>query len=241
MNQISHRSEYLTGTRKALPVVFGYIPIGIAYAIMAGQAGLTPAETVFMSLTVFAGASQMMAVGMIAEGASVIAIIIATFILNFRHFIMSTCIFNRATEGSVPLRTISSYFVTDESFALFTTGKEVSSSIYFYLGIGTVSYVSWVSGAILGSVASAFLPAILSASFAIALYAMFISLLTPNLVGNYRLILLVLLTALTNTILHSFLSDSWSLIFSTLICAAIGTFFIDNDNDDENEKEVRHA
>ncbi|MBQ9832033.1 MAG: AzlC family ABC transporter permease [Methanocorpusculum sp.] len=51
------------------PVLLGFIPVGIAYAIMARQAGFDIFETCFMSVAVFAGASQMMAVGMYAQGA----------------------------------------------------------------------------------------------------------------------------------------------------------------------------
>ena len=68
-----------------IPVMIGFIPVAIAFAIMAANAGLGIAETISMSLFVFAGASQMMSVGMIAEGAGMLAIVIATFIINLRR------------------------------------------------------------------------------------------------------------------------------------------------------------
>ena len=66
---MSKRDEYLAGARAGIPVLLGFIPVGIAYAIMARQAGFDIFETCFMSIAVFAGASQMMAVGMYAQGA----------------------------------------------------------------------------------------------------------------------------------------------------------------------------
>lgn len=66
---MSKRDEYLAGARAGIPVLLGFIPVGIAYAIMARQAGFDIFETCFMSVAVFAGASQMMAVGMYAQGA----------------------------------------------------------------------------------------------------------------------------------------------------------------------------
>ena len=66
---MTKRTEYLAGLKAAVPVIFGFIPVGIAYAIMARQAGFDIFETCFMSIAVFAGASQMMAVGMHAQGA----------------------------------------------------------------------------------------------------------------------------------------------------------------------------
>lgn len=95
MSDKKSRGQYLTGMRAAVPVILGFVPVGIAYAIMARQAGFSVFETIFMSVTVFAGVSQMMAVGMYAQGAGIIAVILATFILNLRHLIMSTCVINR--------------------------------------------------------------------------------------------------------------------------------------------------
>ena len=70
---MTKRTEYLAGLKSAVPVIFGFIPVGIAYAIMARQAGFDIFETCFMSIAVFAGASQMMAVGMYAQGAGLAA------------------------------------------------------------------------------------------------------------------------------------------------------------------------
>ena len=70
---MSKKDEYLAGARAGIPVLLGFIPVGIAYAIMARQAGFDIFETCFMSVTVFAGASQMMAVGMYAQGAGLAA------------------------------------------------------------------------------------------------------------------------------------------------------------------------
>ena len=83
--------QYLTGIRSGLPVIPSFLPVGIAYAIIAQQAGFTPFETVLMSATVLAGSSQIMAAGMVLQGAGLAAVIFATFVLNLRHLIMSTC------------------------------------------------------------------------------------------------------------------------------------------------------
>ena len=91
----NRKSQLKSGMKSGIPIIFGFIPVGIAYAIMARHAGFSATETVFMSVAVFAGASQMMAVGMYAQGASVAVLILTTFILNLRHLIMSTCIMNK--------------------------------------------------------------------------------------------------------------------------------------------------
>lgn len=117
---MTHKQQYISGLRAGAPVILGYVPVGIAYAIMAQQTGFSIMETARgMSLFVFAGASQMMAVGMYAQGASVIAMIVATFILNLRHLIMSTCVMNRMKQDSVKVKLLASFGVTDEAFAIY--------------------------------------------------------------------------------------------------------------------------
>ena len=118
---MTKKVQFLHGVRAGVPVILGFVPVGIAYAIMARQAGFSVLRTSLMSLTVFAGASQMMAAGMYAQGAGMLAIILTTFILNLRHIIMSTCVFQRMRDGTAKTRLPLSFGVTDESFAIFTT------------------------------------------------------------------------------------------------------------------------
>lgn len=238
MRKISENSnavQYLDGVRCALPVILGFIPVGIAYAIMARHAGFSVGETCTMSLTVFAGASEMMAVGMYAGGASIVAVILATFILNLRHVIMSTCVFNDMKSAKLGLRLLSAFGVTDESFAIFTTSEKEKRTAAFFMGLITVSYASWNVGTLIGALSSDILPEIVSASFGIALYAMFIGLIMPGLRANLRLAVLVIFTAAVNTILNFFIDSSWALIISTLLCAAIGAFFVDLSEESEAE------
>ena len=226
-DQTNRLKQYLRGLRAGIPVIFGFIPVGIAYAIMARQAGFSTLQTCLMSLSVFAGASQMMAVGMYAQGAGVIAMIVATFILNLRHVIMSTCVAERMPPLRLWQKLLAGFGVTDESFAIFTTEKKENLTVWFFFGMITVTYSSWNVGTLIGALASDVLPTILTASLGVALYAMFIGLLVPNLTGNLRLVLLVVMTAVTNTLLNLFMESSWALIVSTLVCAAVGVFFVD--------------
>ena len=221
------KEQYVRGFRAGLPVMFGFVPVGVAYAIMAQQAGFSPQETVLMSAAVFAGASQMLAVGMYAQGAGLAAMILAVFLLNLRHLIMSTCVINRMRDGGLGLRLLAAFGVTDESFAIYTTQEEERCTVFYFLGLITATYSSWVGGSALGAAASGLLPPVLSASLGVALYAMFLGLLTPSLRGNLRLGILVAATACVNTGLCQVLPSSWALIVSTLACALAGVWFVD--------------
>ena len=63
------RSGWLKGCLRAMPIVFGYLPVGFAYGILAQKSGLSVFNALMMSVIVFAGASQFIAVGLMAAGA----------------------------------------------------------------------------------------------------------------------------------------------------------------------------
>lgn len=216
----SDASVFWTGARLGIPVILGYIPVGIAYALIARQAGFSVLETCMMSVFVYAGASEMMAAG-------IAAIVLATFILNLRHFIMSACVMNKMRSEKRAFKELVAFGVTDEVFAIYTTQKKLERPGLVFLGMALISYLSWNLGTVIGAVASDFLPALLTAALGVAMYAMFISLLAPSVRGNGRLGLLVLLTAAVNTLLSRFLDSGWALIASTLAGAAAGVFFVE--------------
>ena len=218
--------------RDGVPILFGYIPVSIAFAIAARAAGFTALETQLMSLTVFTGASQMMAVGMWAESATIAAITVASLIVNLRYTIMSTCIMQRMRGGSLGFRSLLAFGVTDESFAVFTSAEESRCTPIYYGGIAVVGYLSWNFGTFVGALGADFLPAAVTAAFGIALHAMFTCIVAPNLKGNYRLALIVILAALTNTLLELAGLGTWSMVIATLLSAFIGVFFVELDDEE---------
>lgn len=225
---MTHKEEWLAGARSAVPIVLGYIPVGIAYGVMARQAGMSIWQTVLMSLTVYGGASEMMAAGMVAQGAAILTVVLTTFILNLRHIIMSTCVFSRMQGGRLPVRMLAAFGVTDETFAVYTTTPEAPRTPRYFFSMALCSYLSWALGSWIGAVATGLLPPLITAALGISLYAMFIGLLMPGLHGNGMLAALVVLTALCNTILCNVvhMDSGWAMIASTLGCAALGSFFV---------------
>jgi len=90
--QNDNGSTLFRGMAAAWPICLGYAPIGLAFGVLAQKAGLTPLEIGLMSVIVFAGSSQFIAVSMLAAGASVFSIVTTTFIVNLRHFLMSSAL-----------------------------------------------------------------------------------------------------------------------------------------------------
>ena len=200
--------------------------MGIGYAAIALKAGMNPFQTVLFSVFVYAGAGEIIGATMLLNGASILAIILTNFVVNLRYMVMNTVVYNKAKDSSTTLNILSSHFAVDESFAVFSLMDE--SSIWTYIGLAFTSYLSWILGAIIGVMLLDILPVIVTNSFNISLYALFVAILVPAMKENKQIALLVLITAVLNVILQNIIGN-WSLIVSTLVAAVIGLYIVDDE------------
>ena len=223
---MSRREKFIDGCRKGIPITFGYVPMGIGYAAIAIKAGMTPLQTVSMSVLVYAGAGQIIAASMLLSGATAMAIILTNFVVNLRYFVMSTCVLNQVEGSNTPLNILAAHVTVDESFAMFSLSED--SNIWIYLGIAIIAWLSWIFGAAIGVVVLDLLPVIVTNSFNISLYALFVAILIPSIKESKQIALLVFITAVLNVVLGQFLGN-WSLIVSTLVGAAIGMYIVDDE------------
>ncbi len=232
----TRKVQLIAGIKAGIPVFIGFMPIAMTYAMLAMQAGLGSKETKWMSICVLAGASQMMAVTMYAMGTSAMEIIFATFILNFRHLIMSTYVMNRLKDAPLITRMLLAFGVTDESFAIFAGRKEEVHNTYFFAGLAGMTYFSWILGSAVGTLVLPFLPELVVKSMAIALYAMFIALLLPNVRNSVKIGIVVGMSMVLNFLLSRILSSGQSLIIATLAAAFIGTFIMEDKSAEQREE-----
>ena len=200
--------------------------MGIGYAALAIKAGLTPLQTISFSILVYAGAGEIIAVTMLLNGATALAIILTNFVVNLRYYVMNDCVYNKVTKTSLLKNILSDHTITDESFALFSLMEE--SSFWTLIGLSVTSWMSWIFGAVIGVYALDLLPVIVTNSFNISLYALFVAILIPSIRKSKQIALLVAITAVLNIILQFFLG-SWSIIASTLIGAFIGVYLVDDE------------
>ena len=200
--------------------------MGIGYAAIAIKAGMSPLETVAMSVFVYAGAGQFIAASMVLSSASIMAIVLTNFVVNLRYFVMSTCVLNHVEDSNLPLNILAAHTTVDESFAMFSLSQD--SSIWVYLGIAIIAWLSWIFGAAIGVVVLDLLPVIVTNSFNISLYALFVAILVPAVKENRQVAALVVITAVLNIILSQFLGN-WALIVSTLVGAAVGMYIVDDE------------
>lgn len=216
-------SEVRAGIRLGIPIAIGYMPIAVTFGVLGKQTGLSPLEATGMSALVFAGASQFIALSLVQAGVSYAEIILATFILNLRHLLMSTSLagFLSYQRWQSPFL---SFGITDETFVVATLASDRLSASKF-LGLIFTAYFGWVLGTLLGSLFASFIPEILANAMGIALYAMFIGLLVPSIKKSYRTGVVAGLSALIAWILYvSFpgISYGWIIVLATLAAASLG-------------------
>jgi 4-azaleucine resistance transporter AzlC len=218
------------GLSNGLPIALGYLPVAITFGILGRQAGLSVAAVTGMSAWVYAGASQFLAVKMIASGVGFFQIILATLILNFRHFLMST-VLARKIEAGKPEGAALSYWVTDETFVVASVhaSPEGLNSLSF-LVMALMAYLAWLSGSFVGGMFADLIPVRLVDGMGIGLYALFIALLIPSARKHWQFALVASASALTAWGLSRLapgLSEGWTLIAATLGVSALGTLLPD--------------
>lgn len=214
------------GFNITLPVCIGVLPVGISYGLLARQSGLTVLQTIAMSVFVLAGSAQIMACGLLAGGTAFPTIILTTFFLNLRHTIMSSSLFSRLGTLKHSDKVLLAYGVTDESFALFSLNSDRPEDKSFLLGINAAIVTTWYLATLIGALAQAALPPLVTKSLGIALYAAFAAILVPKLTLARSLFLTVLLTMLLNTVLSAFLPQGIALVTAMLSGAAAGVWLI---------------
>lgn len=210
------------GIRAGLPIAFGYIPAAVACGLLAGSAGLTLAEAFFMSLIVFAGASQFVALNLIMAGAALPEVVLATAILNARLAMLSSSISRRMLPGAGVLKKAWIGFeLTDESFSVASAREEPFLAPEFLMGLNLPGHFTWTSGTLLGFIGASIVPAGVQKSMGIAIYALFIGLLVPMIRKN-RLGLVVALSAMALSALFKLTPFFSGLNIGVIIMLATG-------------------
>lgn len=212
----------LRGMLRALPIVFAFIPLGFVYGLMAFEAALPFWFAVGLSLVVFAGSSQYVAVGLLAAGQPFLAIISTTFIINLRHVLYSTAISKFLRTFNPFSKTIYSCLLTDEAFAVqshvFTNELQTETEALSFM---ITHQMGWVLGSVLGFFLGQKVGDLKQWGFDYALAAMFISLIVIQLKNRVMIFLCVLSGALSLG-LSLFGGKTLSVVFSTLITASLG-------------------
>ncbi len=210
------------GIKRALPIVLGYIPIGFAYGVLAGKSGLSDTNTLLMSLVVFAGSSQFIAVGLFASGTGPAAVILTTFVVNLRHMLMAASLAPFLSGWKKRHLTFFSFELTDETFALHSAAASTLGECRLEaLSLNMTAQLSWVVGTLLGIVASGLIGDVRPLGLDYALAAMFIGLLVGQCENWVRVVTAILSGGIA-TLLYLAGWHQFHIIVATVAGATLG-------------------
>lgn len=146
---------------EASPVALSYVPLAVLFGALGESTGLSFAQTAAMSALVYSGATQIIAVQMIAQGASAISVFVTATVLTLRHILMgaSLSIYTRKVETG--LKTLLGVWMTDESFALAWRRYHKEANAHaFFLATNAYLYLTWNLSTWIGYTAGNFVEAL---------------------------------------------------------------------------------
>ena len=176
MKSVIFRKAFL----KSLPVMAGYIVLGIGFGILLRNAGFGPVWAFAMAAAVYAGSMQYVGVGLLAGGAGVLTTVLTTVMVNARHLFYSISMTGRYKNAG-KYKPYLIFALTDETYSLLCDGETPDrehADLYRFL-VSLFNHLYWITGCVLGSLLGAVLP-FSSAGIEFSMTALFIASFTEQ-------------------------------------------------------------
>ncbi len=214
----------LAGARDSLPLLIAAAPFGILYGALAIGVGLSPAATLGMSLLVFAGSAQFIAVSLIAAASLAPVILLTVFVVNLRHLLYATSLMPQVQNLPQRWRLPLAFWLTDETYAVVCNRLQqpVGSEglRYYYLGSALSMYGLWQLNTLVGIVAGQQIPDMTGWGLDVALVVAFIGIVVPGL-RNYAHWACALTAAVAMLLTYDWPHQT-GLLFSSLLAIGVG-------------------
>jgi len=201
---VSSRGKVLFAAfRYSIPVLLGYVTIGLAFGLFLSETGYPWWLAFVMSFWMFAGAAQFIAVGLFAAGTSLWEACFIQLVVNARHMAYGLSMLTHYRDTGF-LKPYLVFSLTDETFALLSTPPEMPAEekrlFMFYVSLLDQSY--WITGSVVGALAGALFPFDMT-GVGFALTALFVVLMIEQIKKskNYRLFILSAVAAIAGLLL----------------------------------------
>lgn len=188
----TRRNEFFTGFKAMFPLMLSSIPFAIIFGASAVTGGLSPAAAMGMSLFVFAGSAQFLGANLFAQGASLVIIVLTTFVVNLRHGLygasLAPYVKHLAQWWLLPL----SFMLTDETYAIvirrYQADEESPYLHWYYLGSCLAMYSNWQFWTLIGILAGQRFEGLAELGLDFAMVVTFIGILVPLIVNRPMLV-----------------------------------------------------
>ena len=190
----SHGTWYRRGLRDGVPIGLGYLAVSFTLGIAAKVSGMGAGDATLMSLLNNTSAGEFAALGIIAAGAPYLEMAFTQLVINLRYLLMSCALSQKiAPETPIWQRLMMGYTVTDEIFAI-SAAVPGRLDPFYCLGAISVAAPGWALGTCLGVLLGNALPGRIVSALSVALYGMFLPVLS-GLSSGTRIIILTVLIA----------------------------------------------
>lgn len=219
-----------TALKEALPTVFGYIGISIAFGIVGRSAGLDIYLVILISMIDYAGAAQFVLVNMLLAHSPMLSIIFSVFLVNSRMILMSTTLVPYFKEETLIKNILVGTLLTDESFALGMNKLNYTSNrlnFSWFNTVNVISYITWVGGTLIGALLGSLISNPESFGLGFAIIAMFIGLLYLQIISDKSIklgvqILVVIFTLLIVYVGLIFIPANLVILLATIVACFFG-------------------
>lgn len=182
----SRFSYFAAGARDTFPMMVGAVPFGLIFGTLVAGSPLALWQGQLMSLTVFAGSSQFIALGLVAGQAGFVVIWFTTLIVNVRHILYAANLLPHVAHLPARWRWPLGFLLTDETFAVMAGyydrhPQPPPLSHWYFLGSGVAMYVNWQCWTLAGLLFGAAFPQLRTYGLDFALVATFIAIVVPQL------------------------------------------------------------
>ena len=150
-----NRSILRAAFRDTVPVMTGYLFLGFGFGILLHQSGYGVAWSFAMSLFIYAGSMQYMAVSLLTGGAGLLTAALTTLVVNARHLFYGISMVE-GYKGAGKKKLYLIFALTDETYSLVSREPKPDQSYCF--AVSLLDQVYWVTGSVLGSLAGSLLP-----------------------------------------------------------------------------------
>ncbi len=221
-NLMYKNSDFSRGVKGGFPILVGYLPYGIAYGLLAKQAGLTFLLTIAMSTLVVAGTAQFIAVAMIQTGYTWEPIVFTTFIVNLRYLLLGSVLSQLMRGWKVWERFALSYFVTDETFVVVTNHAEKTTVTQsFMAGVNGAAVFGWVFSSAFGFLLGQYIPNLKIFGFDFALCAILIG-LSVLMTRNRKYVKIAILASVVSVVLFILGLQKINILVAALVAGIVG-------------------
>ena len=183
-------SSFVAGARDTVPMMIGAAPFGMIFGALVAAGPLAPWHGQLMSATVFAGSSQLIALGLVAGHAGLLVIWLTTLIVNLRHMLYAATLLPHVAHLPARWRWLLAALLTDESFAVmvgfYHRHPRAPLGHWYFLGSVLSLYVIWNVCTLAGLLFGAAVPGVETLGLDFALAATFIAIVVPQLANLPR-------------------------------------------------------